>query len=242
MLLISRYNIRRSFENRRKGYFYLTLDSPVDGKVLEIGAGSGIISDVLATYFQNVTAVEFDETWVEFMRLRFQQDLRTNISLVRAKNWELPFRPETFDLVIINGLPEMVGEEGSVCASHLQFLKDCAALLTPTGKLAISIRNQLYPKQLFRPEADAAYSYWGIRRLLRLSGFTRLSMHIALPTYHDPILIAPTAPNAVLHDALLSANSLPNCRGRRAAYIILSRIGMLRYLLHSFVISGEKHG
>src|SRR6202044_2316930 len=93
----------------RANWQYL-VDLPPESRVLDLGAGTGTTSHALAQRFREVVALEPVLERVQFMRLRFAQENLSNVQLVRSSLWTLPFAPESFDLVAMNGVLEWVAE------------------------------------------------------------------------------------------------------------------------------------
>lgn len=262
---------RDAFENRRRGYLGLMLGGAASGRVLEIGAGTGVVSALLAGYFRSVVAMDLDECAVEFMKHRFSQDGQDNVDVIRANAHRLPFRRGSFDLVLLNGVLEWLPSTAPSADPRrvqLRFLQDCAGLLKPGGRICIGIENRLHfnhflgrtphgdipfttilPRRMAgwisrrlrgAPYDTYIYSSWGLARLLRASGFAHSEIYTALPNYRDPILIAPMQSSAVLHETLVSSASLPRGGSRRAVFLMLSRLGLIKHLLHSFFLVGRK--
>jgi len=262
---------RKSFENRRKGYFHLMMGGPRGGRALDVGAGSGIVSEILGSWYSSVVAVDVSGPMTRFMAHRFRQDRLPHVRVVRADGLRLPFRDESFDLVVVNGVLEWLpaaapGRDPGLVQQ--QFLERCRRLLRPGGRLGIAIENRwnynhllgraphgdlpfttLLPRVLASwvnralkrgPYTTYIYSYRGLVRLLTGAGFVRTRGFTVLPSYYDPILVLPLDSTRVMHDALTDAGNLPGAPARRALYRLLSRAGVLKYALHSFLAVGER--
>ena len=115
-----------------------------EGRVLDLGAGTGTISHALGMYYREVIAVEPVLERVEFMRQRFTQEGLSNIKVLRSSLWTLPFAPASFDLVAMNGVLEWVplGSDEDPREVQLQALRNAYHLLKPGGCLYVGIENR----------------------------------------------------------------------------------------------------
>jgi SAM-dependent methyltransferase len=89
------------------GFFAHTLDVPAGGEVLEIGAGPGGLTEILARGGLNVTAVERHHSNCDIIRNRviaFEREIK----VIHAPDTYLIDRPGTYDAVILyDSLREM---------------------------------------------------------------------------------------------------------------------------------------
>jgi SAM-dependent methyltransferase len=118
-----------------------------DSRVLDLGAGTGTISHALGLRYREVVAVEPVRERVDFMQQRFAQEGLSTVTIVRSSLWVLPFEPESFDLVVMNGVLEWVAEgmEGDPQKLQEAALRNALALLKPGGKLYLGIENRICP-------------------------------------------------------------------------------------------------
>jgi SAM-dependent methyltransferase len=117
-----------------------------DSVVLDVGSGYGAITHALARSAERVYSVEAIAERIEFTRVRLQQEKITNVSLIQGSALELPFPENTFDLIVVNGVLEWVGDwrtDKSPRAVQLEFLRTLRALLKENGKLVIGIENRI---------------------------------------------------------------------------------------------------
>jgi SAM-dependent methyltransferase len=133
--------------NLERANWQWLVDLPPDCRVLDVGAGSGTNSHALATHYREVFAAEPVLERVRFMQQRFAQERLDNVNLLRASLWSLPFPPEYFDLVAMNGVLEWVAEGQSGDAGELQksALTNVFRLLKPGGYLYLGIENRFTP-------------------------------------------------------------------------------------------------
>jgi SAM-dependent methyltransferase len=114
--------------------------------VLDIGSGLGAITQSLAYNYEKVISVEPISERIRFTNLRVKQENLDNVELVQTNILSLPFFDDSFDLVILNGILEWVGEwDMSVPPreAQLKLLNSLRALLRPGGYLVIGIENRI---------------------------------------------------------------------------------------------------
>jgi ubiquinone/menaquinone biosynthesis C-methylase UbiE len=150
------------FTNVRKAYPYRILPLVEKGKVLDIGAGSGVISETIAKDFSSVIAFDYSPELIEFMRKRFFQDGLDNIKIVRADAVKLPFREDCFDLVIVNGVLEWIPDftpQTNPYRAQIDFLKNVHFILKKRGMVGLAIENRFYFRhfQGLSPHGEGAF-------------------------------------------------------------------------------------
>jgi ubiquinone/menaquinone biosynthesis C-methylase UbiE len=114
--------------------------------VLDIGSGYGCITHSLSRFAGEVYSVEAVRERIEFTRERLRQERIVNVHLVQASATDLPLAENSFDLVVVNGVLEWVGEwDLSVDprAVQINFLKKICRLLKNNGVLVIGIENRV---------------------------------------------------------------------------------------------------
>jgi SAM-dependent methyltransferase len=267
---------RNWFINPRKGYPYRILPLVQKRLVLDIGAGSGVISETLAQDFSSVVAFDYSPELVAFMKKRFLEDGINRIHLVRGDAANLPFHKERFDLVIVNGVLEWVPDfvpKMNPYRAQIEFLRNVHAILRREGMVGIAIENRLYYRhfQGLSPHGESSYivilprflanlmrrlgkksqyrnyiySYWGYRHLLKKAGYRNIRIYLVLPSYYDPhVVISPQRrPSQAFFKEYFQARFSENGEtgfARKAAYYLLNKMNLFRYLEHSFLITAEK--
>ncbi|MBZ0264148.1 class I SAM-dependent methyltransferase [bacterium] len=120
------------------------------GYVLELGAGSGVVLDILNEWCERAVGVEIV---AEMIREALAHDLQ---NIVRADGCCLPFPDCTFSTILIwgNTLGPIPGEE-----NRLNMLKEAARVLQPDGNLLLSVihRNSSLMRRFFLGEYTFHY-------------------------------------------------------------------------------------
>jgi ubiquinone/menaquinone biosynthesis C-methylase UbiE/uncharacterized protein YbaR (Trm112 family) len=132
------------------------LGLPSKSVALDIGSGYGAITHALAANVGQVYSVEAVPERVEFSRTRFEQEGVSNVQLVQASALDLPFPDGSFDLIVVNGVLEWVGEwarNGGPRSVQVNFLGRIQRLLKDNGKLVVGIENR-FGQGLFRGGID----------------------------------------------------------------------------------------
>ncbi len=114
--------------------------------VLDIGAGLGAITHSLAHHYRKVVAVEAVPERIKFLNVRAKQEGLNNVDLVQTTAQKLPFFNKTFDLIILNGILEWIGEWDTLFApreAQLRFLIKVHDLLKPGGVILVGIENRI---------------------------------------------------------------------------------------------------
>lgn len=111
---------------------------------LDIGAGMGFLACDLARYAKVVVALEAVPERARFIQIRANQD-SLNIRPIIASATAMPFAPESFDLITLNGVFEYIGlwGEGDPQALQEKFLRTVLRLLRPNGYLYVGIETRL---------------------------------------------------------------------------------------------------
>jgi SAM-dependent methyltransferase len=133
--------------NLERANWQWLVDLPPDSRALDVGAGTGTISHALATHYREVFTTEPVLERIRFMRQRFAQEGLDNVRLLRTSLWSLPFPPQYFDLVAMNGVLEWVAEGQAGDPGELQrsALSKVFQLLKPGGYLYLGIENRFTP-------------------------------------------------------------------------------------------------
>ncbi len=133
------------FNLQRASWLALLGLSP-DACALDVGCGYGAITHSLALSVKEVCAIDAIPERIELAQERLRQEQIDNVTLVQASATDLPFFENSFDLVVLNGILEWVGEwnlEGSPRDVQVKFLSTVRRLLKDDGVAVIGIENRL---------------------------------------------------------------------------------------------------
>lgn len=146
--------------------WHTMLSLPRTSRILDIGAGLGAMSYAMSRFYDEVFSVERVRERVDFMRLRFRQDLAANITLIRTDIDTLPFAEQSFDLIILNGVLEWLPfskKNLNPRDAQLYYLRLARRYLKPGGILYIGIENRWSYSQLIgAPDPHAGLRFVGV--------------------------------------------------------------------------------
>lgn len=141
-------------EGRADGRFLLPINE--QSTILDVGAGWGSLAFELCEVAQEVVALEAVPQRAQFMDIRRREDDISQLQIVVANALSLPFCPDQFDVIILNGMLEWIGlfntEVAPVECQRL-LLSRAYELLKKNGSLYIGIENR-YGYQYFLGERD----------------------------------------------------------------------------------------
>lgn len=115
-------------------------------RALDVGSGWGSIAFLLSEFVEEVYSLEGVIERADFQQIRREQDNVRNLTVVNSDLTVLPFRPQSFDLVVLNGLLEWIGladPEHAPRDVQLAVLRRIYGLLKPGGCLYVGIENRL---------------------------------------------------------------------------------------------------
>jgi 2-polyprenyl-3-methyl-5-hydroxy-6-metoxy-1,4-benzoquinol methylase len=113
---------------------------------LDVGSGWGSLSFLLAKICKRVYSVECVKERLDFQSIRKQQENIKNLQVIKADVFNLPFKKESLDLIVMNGVLEWVGltnKHGTPYEDQLKGLEICHSLLKEKGYLYVGIENRL---------------------------------------------------------------------------------------------------
>ena len=121
--------------------------------VLDLGCGWGFASQRCLEKGACVVGTERALGRLQYCVLRFvQQGLAERfLAIEMDANNPFPFRPNSFDVVIVSGLMEWlpITSSGSPESVQRAFLERCARVLRPGGRLYLAIENRWWWKYFF---------------------------------------------------------------------------------------------
>jgi SAM-dependent methyltransferase len=113
--------------------------------VLDIGSGYGAITHSLSRFAGEVYSIEAIPDRIDFTRERLRQEGILNVHLIQASATALPLAEKSFDLVVVNGVLEWVGDWDLAVhprMAQINFLRKIHGLLKNDGVLLIGIENR----------------------------------------------------------------------------------------------------
>lgn len=151
-------------EDRADWHFYVPL-SP-DAIILDIGAGWGAVSIPLARNYRKVFAVDNTLETLRFIQIRAQQEKVKNVFPVKLNPLDFPkfpFPRLNFDLVVLNGVLEWIG---NVCLDkrplqvQKQALREIFDILKLGGYIYIGIENRYSLQHFFgkKPHGELPFA------------------------------------------------------------------------------------
>lgn len=120
-------------------------------RVLEVAAGTGLITAVLASEAREVVATDYAQAMVEQLEARMQGS--TRVKCAQADLYALPFEAHSFDVVVAANVLHLVPDLDAALQALGQMLRPGGTLLLPT------------------PCHDQTMLSWVLSRVLAVTGF-----------------------------------------------------------------------
>lgn len=131
--------------------FSSIIDFPKNAEVLDLGCGWGAVAISLAKKLKKaggkIYGVDATKETLAFIKTRAKQEKVDNLELIAAEPFdygELPFKTDSLDIVIMNGVLEWVGmgrTDISPKKCQENVLAEVLRILKPGGQLYIGIEN-----------------------------------------------------------------------------------------------------
>jgi SAM-dependent methyltransferase/aminoglycoside phosphotransferase (APT) family kinase protein len=170
--------------SRERAAWKFALSLPDKAKVLDLGAGAGVVSMALAPHCASVLACDITWERLSFLKRWAAYEAVNNIAFVCGGDTErIPFGTDQCDVVVLNGVLEWVpaGKSGNPRQCQLEFLREVRRILKPSGQLYIGIENRIgYPYFFGKKEDHTGIRFLSllprpiahaVHRLRRQSGF-----------------------------------------------------------------------
>lgn len=113
-------------------------------RCLEIGSSFGKNIEVLAKNFQEVYSLEWDERKIKFQKSRFKENGLSNVKIIRCDPFKLPFPNDHFDLILCNGLIELIGNDQKdieIIDTQKKFLLELKRTIKTDGCFSLGVEN-----------------------------------------------------------------------------------------------------
>lgn len=122
-------------------------------RVLEVAAGTGLVTATLARSAQEVVSTDYAEAMVRMLAARVAEQGLGNVRCEQADLYALRFEPASFDAVVAANVLHLVPDLGGAIASLRRVLKPGGRLIVPTFC------------------HDETRLSWAVSRVLALTGF-----------------------------------------------------------------------
>ena len=144
MALLSEHQ-REYWFSRSRADFLSILPRSQFGTILDLGCGAGGVTLNLSGLAEKVIGLDACIESLQILKLKAEREGQSNIFPVHATATELPFKDESVDLVLFNGVLERVGYAGAfsqVQSSQQRALAEAWRCLKPGGCLYLGIENR----------------------------------------------------------------------------------------------------
>lgn len=151
----------------------------INKTILEIGAGSGLISYEISKYGNEVTTIDVQDASIKETIIRYNIQFN-NFSFLIASGIKLPFKPNSFDVVVCNQVIEHTPKR-----QHRRLIDESYSVLKTNGIFYIATPNKLWPiephyKLPFLSWLPSTVANWYVR----MFGGTE-NYDVSLPTYWE---------------------------------------------------------
>lgn len=102
------------------------------GRVLELAAGTGLVTPVLAAAAREVVATDYAAAMVDHLRATVERRGLANVRCQQADIYALPFEPASFDAVVAANVLHLVPDLEAALAAMCRVLKPGGLLVVPT--------------------------------------------------------------------------------------------------------------
>lgn len=101
-------------------------------RVLEVAAGTGLVTPALAREAREVIATDYAPAMVASVEARVREAGLTNVRCEQADIYQLRFEPNSFDAVVATNVLHLVPDLGAALAALRRMLKPGGRLIVPT--------------------------------------------------------------------------------------------------------------
>jgi len=102
------------------------------GRVLEVAAGTGLVTAAIARSAEQVVATDYASAMVEMLRGRVQSAGLVNVTCQQADLYALPFESASFDAVVAANVLHLVPDLDGAIASLRRVVRPGGKLVVPT--------------------------------------------------------------------------------------------------------------
>jgi len=101
-------------------------------RVLEVAAGTGLVTPTLAEKVNEVVATDYAEAMLVRMKAKMDAQGLSNVHCERADIYSLPYEPQSFDLVVAANVLHLVPDLPGALDALKAMLKPGGTLIVPT--------------------------------------------------------------------------------------------------------------
>lgn len=157
--------------------------------VLEIGCGTGIITLEIADLVKKITAIDISLNMIDVAKGKAEKTNVTNIEFKVADGYELPYKDEEFDVILLFNVLYIIKEPEKQLKEAYRLLKKGGYLVTATDcygePVPLKIKIKLILQNILNKTGILPYlkNYKKdeLRRLLENNGFTFIEDDILHP-------------------------------------------------------------
>lgn len=102
------------------------------GKVLEVGAGTGIVTSAIARTSERVVATDYASAMIDALEIRIQDAALENVISEQADIYSLPFEANEFDAVVAANVLHLVPDLPAALKALRNVTKPGGLLVAPT--------------------------------------------------------------------------------------------------------------
>lgn len=162
-------------------------------RCLEINSGLGNKTESLSNIFNNVFSIEFNDDFLEFQKIRFEQKKCKNIFIGKSDIFKLPFPDNYFDLVLGNDIMNSILKmyNGNALEIQNKLLKELKRVINSKGKIVFGINKnlnstvQIKKHNLKNKSKNVKQSYSYFQNLFKNNGLYTKSYWV-VPSYEKP--------------------------------------------------------
>lgn len=118
------------------------------GEVLEVGAGTGLATVVIARQARHVVATDLSRPMLDELQGRLRQEHVVNVEVACTDAEALPFRDEQFDAVVAANLLHLVPDLGAALRGMTRVLRPGGVLVVPTYCHGETMRARIVSRAL----------------------------------------------------------------------------------------------
>jgi phosphatidylethanolamine/phosphatidyl-N-methylethanolamine N-methyltransferase len=101
-------------------------------RVLEVAAGTGLVTRVIANVAQEVVATDYSSAMVSMLESRVWAESLSNVKCDQADIYALPYEPASFDAVVAANVLHLVPDFDGAIAALRRVLRPGGKLVVPT--------------------------------------------------------------------------------------------------------------